>query len=164
MPAKIFVINLTLWWIILHCLLWYWVKSTDIFIWEKKSFMLCPLNCQLCRKNFFSFVSVTISGSPKIGTKRNYQKPDYCLYCKGRYLSKISAHYLGVHSSEIKVQQIAALPSGCKERKRLLALLQNQGNHEHNCQVIYFAWTQINFRFGLRYFIYSIQSEVNTSP
>lgn len=30
------------------------------------------------------------------------------------------------------------LPKGSKERKRQLALLQNDGNHLHNCEVCYF--------------------------
>lgn len=81
--------------------------------------------------------SVTFAGGPRKDTtgKRNYSKPDYCLYCKNRYTSKISTHYLAVHSTEPKVIAIKELPTGSKERKRLLTLLQNEGNHLHNLEV-----------------------------
>ena len=67
--------------------------------------------------------------------KRSYIKPDYCFYCKNRYTSKISCHYLSVHGSEPRVAKIKELPTGSKERKRLMILLQNDGNHLHNCEV-----------------------------
>ncbi|XP_005098712.2 uncharacterized protein LOC101849288 [Aplysia californica] len=83
-----------------------------------------------------AFAKVKIAGDPKSGSKRNYRKPDYCVFCKGMYVSKISAHYLSVHSKEAKVKDIVSLPIGSKERKRLMILLQNAGNHEHNCEVL----------------------------
>ena len=50
-------------------------------------------------------------------------------------MSKISTHYLAVHKSEQAVQEILNLTLGCKERKQRLTLLQNEGNHRHNCEV-----------------------------
>ena len=66
---------------------------------------------------------------------RNWSKPDYCLYCKQRYMSKISPHYMAMHSDETRVKEIEAFPSGSKERKRQLLLLQLEGNHNHNLEV-----------------------------
>ena len=90
---------------------------------------------EFCGLLIVFLVSVSIAGDPKSGDKRNYRKPDYCLFCKGRYMSKISSHYLAVHGNEQKVKEVMELPSGSTERKRLLALLQNEGNHVHNCEV-----------------------------
>ncbi|KAK7115637.1 hypothetical protein V1264_001471 [Littorina saxatilis] len=83
-----------------------------------------------------AFEKVTVAGDPTIDGKRNYQKPDYCLFCKGKYTSKISSHLLSVHCEEARVQAVTALPCGSKERKRVLGLLQNEGNHLHNTEVL----------------------------
>lgn len=79
--------------------------------------------------------AVTVSGAPKVGGKRNYAKADYCLFCKSQYLSKISKHFMAVHANEEKVKKIMDLPKGSVKRKQQLALLQNDGNHLHNCEV-----------------------------
>ena len=79
--------------------------------------------------------AVTVSGSPKILGKRNYAKADYCYFCKCQYLSKISKHFMSLHANEERVKKIMDLPKGSRERKRQLALLQNDGNHLHNCEV-----------------------------
>ena len=79
---------------------------------------------------------MTVAGDPVSDNgKRIYSKPDYCLFCKNMYLSKISAHYFAVHATEKQVMDIVELPTGSKERKRRMTLLQNEGNHLHNCEV-----------------------------
>ena len=40
-----------------------------------------------------------------------------------------------LHSKESRVLEIEATPIHSKERKRLMTLLQNDGNHLHNCLV-----------------------------
>jgi hypothetical protein len=62
--------------------------------------------------NNISFCAVTVAGDPKIHGKRNYQKPDYCVYCKSKYTSKISAHLMSSHCKEAKVKEIMALLVG----------------------------------------------------
>ena len=82
---------------------------------------------------------VTVAGKQISETgKRSYRKPDYCLYCKKKYYSKIAKHYVGKHSAEPRVKEIIQLPRGSKERKRLSLILQNEGNHLHNCEVRHF--------------------------
>ena len=78
---------------------------------------------------------MTVAGDPKVGGKRNYSKPDFCFVCKHKYESKISSHFFAVHADHPKVKQVLDYPPGSKERKRLLTLLQNEGNHEHNTEV-----------------------------
>ena len=95
---------------------------------------------------FFFFLllcAVTLSEDPKIGGKRNYSKPDFCLYCKKQYNSKISKHYFATHSKEERVQHILELPVGSKERKRQLKILQYEGNHLHSCEVCFDTITKI---------------------
>ena len=91
--------------------------------------MLYCINNQVLSFLFLVTVAGVCTG------KRNFSKPDYCLYCRNRYTSKISSHYLAVHDSETRVKKIKELPLRSKERKRQMLLLQNEGNHLHNCQV-----------------------------
>ena len=101
---------------------------------------------------FFSFLTVTVAGDPKKKDgQRNYRKPDYCLYCKTRYNSKISSHYLAVHKDEEKVKRILQWPVGSKERKHRFTLLQNEGNHRHNCQVRIVFLLKISKIFTIRF-------------
>lgn len=78
---------------------------------------------------------MTVAGDPVVGTKRNYRKPDYCKFCRGKYMSKISTHFFAVHGQEPEVRKILNCPKGSREKKRLLTLLQNEGNHIHNIDV-----------------------------
>lgn len=81
------------------------------------------------------FFAVTVPVYRKRGAARNYQKPEYCFFCKKMVKSKISKHYLGVHITEERVQQIVLLPVSSKERKLAMLKLQNDGNFQHNCEV-----------------------------
>ena len=42
---------------------------------------------------------------------------------------------MSLHANEEKVKNIMDLLKGSSERKKQLALLQNDGNHLHNCEV-----------------------------
>ena len=42
---------------------------------------------------------------------------------------------MSIHANEEKVKKIMDLPKGSSERKKKLALLRNDGNHLHNCEV-----------------------------
>ncbi|RUS79500.1 hypothetical protein EGW08_012732 [Elysia chlorotica] len=92
----------------------------------------CPTTSQLRKV----FERVTVAGGAKIAGKRNYRKPDYCFFCKNMYVSKISNHYMNIHAKEPRVEEIANLPCHSAMRKRLFTLLQNDGNHLHNCMVL----------------------------
>ena len=67
---------------------------------------------------------------------RNYAKVDYCLFCERCFRSKISVHYIGVHTDEEVVRKALKHPIGSMARKRSLLLLQNRGNFMHNSKVI----------------------------
>ena len=69
----------------------------------------------------------------KISGKRNYQKADYCYYCKHKLLSKVSKHYLAVHTDKLLVQEI--ISSEGKVRQDLMYKLQQMGNYDHNVKV-----------------------------
>ena len=90
---------------------------------------------------------MTVAGDLKVEGKRNYSKLDYCSICKDKSESKISSPLFAVHAVHPKVKGILELPSGSKERKRLLMLLQNEGNHQHDTEVIKlcFSFTSILF-------------------
>lgn len=67
--------------------------------------------------------------------KRNYNKEDYCYYCSKRFLSKISRHFLAMHTDRAAVQEI--VKSEGKNREDLLYRLQQLGNYKHNTEVSY---------------------------
>ncbi|GFN83295.1 Zinc finger protein 271 [Plakobranchus ocellatus] len=81
-----------------------------------------------------AFKNITVPYTEK--GKRMYRKADFCKYCERMYSSKISKHYLNCHMKETKVKEILSLPLGSKERQRKMLLLQNEGNHTHNTQVL----------------------------
>jgi len=78
-------------------------------------------------------ISVTVATYKTTGGKRNYVKADYCLFCCQKYDSKISKHYMSVHSDQIG--DILMMPVGSKKRKLALQKLQNEGNFQHNVKV-----------------------------
>ncbi|XP_060570745.1 uncharacterized protein LOC132729023 [Ruditapes philippinarum] len=68
--------------------------------------------------------------------KRNYSRTAYCLYCKNKYISKMSSHLLSVHTDETLVKQIRDLPLRSIARKMELQKLQKEGNYQHNAEVL----------------------------
>ena len=72
--------------------------------------------------------------------KRDYAKMNYCLYCEGKYISKISKHLMAVHRNEDGVKAAMGLPVGSKARKMAFSKLQNEGNFQHNCKVCGFRY------------------------
>ena len=51
-------------------------------------------------------------------------------------VAKLPRHLEAVHENETEVAQALSLPKNSKERKNLLALIRNKGNHAHNVQVL----------------------------
>lgn len=89
---------------------------------------------------------VKVAGAKNTGSKRVWDKVQYCVYCEKK-VTKISRHLLKVHSTEREVAQIASLEikdidstevrkRKNKERKRLFDLLRKRGNYNHNNKVI----------------------------
>ena len=74
----------------------------------------------------------------KVGGKRDYRKTNYCLFCKHPFTSKISSHYISIHSSEEKVKSAILHPVKSKERKTALLEIENRGNFKHNVAVSIF--------------------------
>lgn len=65
--------------------------------------------------------------------KRDYSKTDYCFYCEKELFSKISKHYLQVHTDRGLVKEIVV--SKGKLRLQLMHKLQQLGNYKHNTRV-----------------------------
>lgn len=78
---------------------------------------------------FISPVSKNENGS------RFYDKKQYCLYCETA-VQKMSRHLLRKHRNETDVAKALSFPVNSKERKMILGLLRNRGNHAHNQRVI----------------------------
>ena len=51
-------------------------------------------------------------------------------------VAKLPRHLEAAHGNETEVAQALSLPKKSKERKNLLALIRNKGNHAHNVQVL----------------------------
>ena len=70
------------------------------------------------------------------GCKQSYDKFHYCKFCGNKICSKISRHLLTVHSDETAVKEILFLPKRSKERRMRLQRITNEGNFNHNIDVI----------------------------
>jgi hypothetical protein len=81
------------------------------------------------------FIPVRIEAYETREGKRNYSRTSYCLYCKEKYISKISKHLLSAHPNEASVREIRDLPIGSIARKIALQKLQKEGNYQHNVEV-----------------------------
>ncbi|XP_070544122.1 uncharacterized protein [Ptychodera flava] len=68
-------------------------------------------------------------------SKRKWDKYQYCVYCKGSF-SRVSRHFKQKHRRESDVAAALQLPKGSKERKAILQMLVNKGNHAHNIEVL----------------------------
>ena len=68
---------------------------------------------------------------------KQYDKFNYCIYCKEPQ-KKIARHLVSskLHSDEIEIKRIKALPEKSKLRQKLIMRIRNLGNHEHNNLVI----------------------------
>ena len=66
---------------------------------------------------------------------RNYAKANYCLYCGNKYMHKLSVHLASLHVHEEKVKEALLCPKESSERKRLLKMIENEGNFNHNIKV-----------------------------
>lgn len=90
-----------------------------------------------------------VSGS----AKKAYDKCHYCKFCGTRIVNKIQRHLLTVHQGEEEVKQILFLPKRSKERSLLLRRLTNDGNFQHNIDVL---------REGNGHLVVGRRSELNT--
>jgi hypothetical protein len=91
----------------------------------------CKTSLQSCEP-----ISLQPKKNPKSGCRRSYDKRHYCIFCKKPICSKISRHLLSVHKHEQRIVQILELPKGCPERTKLLRLITNEGNFEHNVSTL----------------------------
>ncbi|XP_028813364.1 uncharacterized protein LOC114766589 isoform X2 [Denticeps clupeoides] len=64
-----------------------------------------------------------------------YSKKQYCLFCRKPVL-KMARHLQHRHADEEDVARAFSLPKNSKQRKVLLRLLRNRGNHVHNDEVL----------------------------
>lgn len=62
-----------------------------------------------------------------------YSKKEYCVYCDQCLTSRISKHYLNMHSDEEDIK--AALLADKEGKKNLLYKAQSLGNFKHNTKV-----------------------------
>ena len=51
-------------------------------------------------------------------------------------VAKLPRHLEAVHKNEHEVAQAFSLRKNSKERKNLLAVIRNKGNHAHNVKVL----------------------------
>ncbi|ESO97595.1 hypothetical protein LOTGIDRAFT_228230 [Lottia gigantea] len=82
------------------------------------------------------YKDITVSGYERLNGKRNYSKPDFCLFCKNEYKSKISKHLVAVHGDEARIKEVIDEPIHSMNRKLILLKLQNEGNYQHNVEVL----------------------------
>ena len=69
------------------------------------------------------------------GKNKNY-KIRHCLFCQQGIQQQIIRHLERKHKDEPEVKILMALPSGSKERKEMCNKLHNEGNFQHNMEVL----------------------------
>lgn len=79
-------------------------------------------------------IAVVVPVYSKNNGRRNYSKKDICYYCEKTINSRISKHYLSVHTDRTLVQQVISA-DGEAERNDKLYQLQHMGNFKHNTKV-----------------------------
>ncbi|XP_034417095.1 M-phase phosphoprotein 8 isoform X2 [Cyclopterus lumpus] len=67
--------------------------------------------------------------------KKDTCKKHFCLYCKMAF-SQIAKHLERTHAEEIDVAHALHFPKGSKVRQIMLDQIRNNGDYEHNCQVL----------------------------
>eukprot|EP00057_Strongylocentrotus_purpuratus_P022884 XP_011677358.1 PREDICTED: uncharacterized protein LOC105444594 isoform X2 [Strongylocentrotus purpuratus] len=67
--------------------------------------------------------------------RRKWDKRHFCVFCE-KDTPKFARHIQSHHSNEVDVKRIMAFPKKSKNRRDLLELLRNKGNHAHNLQVL----------------------------
>ena len=89
----------------------------------------------------FPVQSAVLLDTPKVtiakrGNKNNvWDKKHSCMYCQ-KFVNKMSTHLQRVHKDEIAVARVLAMTKGSPERKLGWSELLNQGDYEHNYQVL----------------------------
>lgn len=68
---------------------------------------------------------------------QTFDKQDVCFYCKMTILNtSLVDHLTRRHNSEDLVHEITQLPKGDKKKRKLLQVIRNKGNFEHNQVVL----------------------------
>lgn len=81
-------------------------------------------------------VNVFVSGTNN-KPKQKFDKRDICLYCRKSVLStSLRDHVTKKHTSEELVNDLLELPNGNAKRRKLMQLIRNRGNFEHNKMVL----------------------------
>jgi hypothetical protein len=68
-------------------------------------------------------------------SRRVWDKKQYCPYCCEGF-AKLPRHLESMHCEELDVIQACRFPRKSKERMRLLAVIRNKGNYQHNMSVM----------------------------
>ncbi|KAG7236465.1 hypothetical protein INR49_000839 [Caranx melampygus] len=89
-------------------------------------------SCASDKKSSHGAVVQTTSNSKE---QRIYDKKNYCLFCS-KPLCKMSRHLERVHSDEAEVAVAFQYPAHSRERLKIWKKLINQGNFEHNKDVL----------------------------
>ncbi|XP_070184336.1 17S U2 SnRNP complex component HTATSF1-like isoform X3 [Littorina saxatilis] len=76
-----------------------------------------------------------VSVETRTGNQKKWDKKHYCKFCN-TLKTKLSAHLQNVHKNELEVAAVVALPKNSKERKEAFGKLQNDGDNEHNANVL----------------------------
>ena len=76
-----------------------------------------------------------VKRSSNAAGKRSWDKQHSCMYCAKKF-TNITKHYLRGHKTEKDVLEILAHPKGSKERAKLLLLIRNKGDFNHNYEVL----------------------------
>ncbi|XP_074530856.1 uncharacterized protein LOC141793879 [Halichoeres trimaculatus] len=79
--------------------------------------------------------SIKVCPPSKSGSRRVYNKRNYCLYCL-KPSSKIARHLEAVHGNVKEVARAVLFPKNSKERRNALNILRRRGNFAYNAQVV----------------------------
>lgn len=79
---------------------------------------------------------ITIQEVEDTTVKNKNYKIRHCLFCQQGIQQQIIRHLERKHKYEPEVNTLMALPSGSKERKEMCKKLRNEGNFQHNMEVI----------------------------
>nr|XP_049575195.1 uncharacterized protein LOC125968056 isoform X1 [Syngnathus scovelli]XP_049589629.1 uncharacterized protein LOC125977309 isoform X1 [Syngnathus scovelli]XP_049591303.1 uncharacterized protein LOC125978199 [Syngnathus scovelli]XP_049591304.1 uncharacterized protein LOC125978199 [Syngnathus scovelli]XP_049591305.1 uncharacterized protein LOC125978200 [Syngnathus scovelli] len=66
---------------------------------------------------------------------RVYDKRNYCLYCEKPF-AKIARHLMQKHCDKPDIAKALMHKKGSSQRNCLLTKVRNQGNYQHNCEVL----------------------------
>ncbi|XP_071837284.1 uncharacterized protein [Apostichopus japonicus] len=94
----------------------------------------CAVSSTTSETRFKKIPRVTVMTSSN-GFARKWDKHQFCVFCMEQK-AKLGRHFQSMHAHEPEVQEAFSFSKNSKERKELLQILTNKGNHSHNIEVL----------------------------